>query len=319
MHRDEKYLARILFQQKVYQSIGNAFQALFWDVKSKEDNNFQRVRPYGNIGDRGNDGFSPSTGEYYQVYAPEELSIKEADAITKLNEDFEKLHKFWDQFSKIKTFYYVLNDKYKGIGPNLSTALLDLHKKNPGIEFKPFLTKELEDSFLGLNDDNIFSIIGLPPSPDKIETIDFSILTEVINHIFSNQKPYKLQEKLSNTEFFEKIQFNNLSEIVASLLNTANYQSGLIEEYFSLNSTFTKSELRNLLVETYQSGLQLYQAGNIENKNDLVFFHILESIGGELVKQKPEQEKNIQDAILVLMSYYFESCDIFETPMEEKE
>lgn len=319
MHRDEKYLARIQFQNKIYQNTGNAFQSLFWDVKSREDSNFQRVKPCGNIGDRGNDGFNPSTGEYYQVYAPEELSIKEAEAIKKLNDDFEKLKGFWNQFSKIKTFYYVLNDKYRGIGPDLNTALLNLHKKNPEIEFKPFLTKELEDSFLRLNEDSIIAIIGLIPSPDNIETINFSILTEVINHLFKNQKPYKLQENLSSIEFNEKIKFNNLNERISALLNTANYQSGSIDEYFSLNSTFTKSELRNLLVEKYQSGLQLYQANNIENKNDHVFFHILESIGSEIVKQKTEQAKTIQDAILVLMSYYFETCDIFETPMERKE
>ncbi|MBZ4231317.1 hypothetical protein LAN31_22090, partial [Mycobacterium tuberculosis] len=34
---------------------------------------FERVKPHGNIGDRGNDGWVCGVGVYYQVYAPEDL------------------------------------------------------------------------------------------------------------------------------------------------------------------------------------------------------------------------------------------------------
>ena len=44
-----------------------------------------------------------------------------------------------------------------------------------------------------------------------------------------------------------------------------------------------------------------------ENKSDLIFFYILEHA-------YDNKTADIQQAILVLMAYYFESCDIFEEP-----
>jgi len=41
--------------------------------------------------------------------------------------------------------------------------------------------------------------------------------------------------------------------------------------------------------------------------NNLIFFDVLNSV-------VPDNSKRTQDAALVLMAYFFESCDIFEDP-----
>ncbi|MCT7023062.1 hypothetical protein M1743_23715, partial [Salmonella enterica subsp. enterica serovar Saintpaul] len=74
---------------------------------------FQQVKPYGNIGDRKNDGFIKGQGVYYQVYAPEDASNNVLAAVNKIKDDFEGLRDYWHDICPIKKYYFVLNDKYK--------------------------------------------------------------------------------------------------------------------------------------------------------------------------------------------------------------
>jgi hypothetical protein len=109
----------------------------------------------------------------------------------------------------------------------------------------------------------------------------------------------------TSPDFEKKIVFNKLSEAVASLLRFGDYQKHIIEDYFKLNSDYAKSTLRNIFSILYTEGINIASEG--KEKSDLVFFYILN-------KACPKSNKPIQDAALVLMAYYFEYCDIFETP-----
>ena len=54
---------------------------------------FMACRPWGNRGDRKNDGFLKSERRLFQVYAPNEMT--EAKAIAKIQEDFEGAKAYW--------------------------------------------------------------------------------------------------------------------------------------------------------------------------------------------------------------------------------
>lgn len=59
------------FKLKIYQATGEEFQRLFNSVMTAYYGvNYQSVRPWGNKGDGGNDGFLANKGHYFQVYAP---------------------------------------------------------------------------------------------------------------------------------------------------------------------------------------------------------------------------------------------------------
>ena len=95
MTKDERYIATLQFQNKVLKSSGNSYEELFTCVMQQANPYFTQVKPQGSWGDKKNDGFDPTTGTYYQVYAPENLSTTEKKAIAKLNEDFNGLKAFW--------------------------------------------------------------------------------------------------------------------------------------------------------------------------------------------------------------------------------
>jgi len=271
---------------------------------------FKPIKPQGNLGDRKNDGYVPSQGHYYQVFAPEDINTSKSDAVSKLKKDFAGLMKYWEDICPVKSFSYVMNDKYQGSFPTIEKDLADIKKANNLDGCDAFLAKDLEDVLFGLPDDEIVSIVGFIPNPESITNLEYSVVDEIITHISKNKAPVTRQSALNAPDFSIKIQFNGLSQHVANLLNTASYQVGSVDEYFSMNSEFTKQEIRDNLAGIYESNhnnLGYEEDGASVNIADIIFFNILETI-------TDSGNATAQEAALVLMAYFFEACDIFEEP-----
>lgn len=156
---DKKYLS-LQFWKKVHEKNGSEFQSLFSDVMQKAHaDDFKKVKPYGKLGDGGNDGYMPSKGVYYQVYAPENPVEKSSDAAKKMVDDFNKLKSSgWDEISKIKEYNFVFNDKNNGLDIVIESARAQLGRENPDITFKIFLPHELEGTFLSLDDTQLTAL-----------------------------------------------------------------------------------------------------------------------------------------------------------------
>ena len=308
MQDTEKYIARLMFQIKVHASEGNTFEALFTAVMGYHNTNFSPVKPQGPIGDRKNDGFDQTTGVYYQVYAPEDPSNSISDAIKKLKTDFEGLKNYWDSICKIREYHFVFNDKYKGPYPTLFPELQAIQNGHSLVASKPFLAKELEHILFQLAPDQIFMVIGPIPKVEDLRHVQIASIGGVIQYLLNNKKSYSLQQVLSAPDFQEKIEFNGLSDTrVAPLLHTASFQNSVVDDYFSAQSLGMKQDVRNIFRKLYEEGVEKFKDETSENKSDLIFFYILEHA-------YDNKTADIQQAILVLMAYYFESCDIFEEP-----
>jgi hypothetical protein len=169
--------ARNMFRLLVYRSDGQAYEDLFVAVMRLSDPDFEPVRPYGNVGDRKNDGFNPKTGTYFQVYAPQEYIGSEKAAFSKLEEDLAGLVAFWNPIFPVKTFHFVLNDKYRSVGPPMRTLMEQLKAKYRLSEASVFLAQHLERATFELKDDEIISIVGHVPDIDAGEFLFLSGFT----------------------------------------------------------------------------------------------------------------------------------------------
>ncbi|MBP6945510.1 hypothetical protein KBD61_03200 [Patescibacteria group bacterium] len=114
MNLQKRDIARNKFKLEIYQSKGSAYQDFFTRIMTKAFPDFLCVKTQGSKGDEKNDGFIPSRGVYYQVYAPENPFERVTDAIEKCQKDFTGLMKRWHLETPIKEFYFAFNDEYRG-------------------------------------------------------------------------------------------------------------------------------------------------------------------------------------------------------------
>jgi hypothetical protein len=146
----DKYYLLIQFQNQILLKYGTEFQEFFEKIFKKVYPNFRPIKPY--QGDGGNDGYIKDAGIYYQVYAPKVPKINERKAAKKLQDDFHKLEKEWNDISSINEYVFVYNDKYDGSIQLLEAAVTKLNSTNPTIDFKLYLASDLEQDFFLLNE-----------------------------------------------------------------------------------------------------------------------------------------------------------------------
>ena len=279
------------------------------------DRNFVPIQPYGNVGDRKNDGYIPATGTYFQVYAPHDPTGQSpTKAAAKAAQDFAGLVGYWDRTTPIQIFRFVYNDAYRGSTPPLEQALGRIRKEH-AIDARVFLAKDLEEEALQLPEDSLADIVNAPiPRPDLWPTVDFGILREVVTHVLTRKEPLSTASLLNVPDFEGKIQFNGLTHHVATMLRVGSYQNEAIADYFSSNATFARQQLRDHLAALYLEARRKISTtvAQVQDIGDLVFFELLTSLTPARLPQA--QHTSAQEAAIVVMAYYFEACDVFEDP-----
>jgi len=298
MKTEEITLARIFFENKIRRSDGNAFEDLFTQIMNYAEPEFEQIDPWGNIGDRKNDGFIRSKGIFYQVFAPKDIKKSYPDAISKLKTDFTGLLKHW---SPINEFYFVINDKYDGVHADANQTIADIVKSYSLIKGKILTAKDLERIVFQLPDDQIIKIVSYLPNLDQISNLDFSVLTQVVGFIMK----LPVKKGLGIVKFPDwdkKIVFNNISQETKQYLDTASFNLGALNEFLA-NESFLAEELQKKLIGLYEELKSSYNG-------DSLFWEIIN-------KCTPKNEQAFLTPVLTIMAKYFESCDIFEEPLKE--
>ena len=316
--QDERFIARVLFVNRLLKANNHAFQQFFWSVmRAKYNQDFIEIRPQGRRGDGGNDGYLPAEGHYFQVYGPIDPQEKVTAAAEKLVEDFEKLKGSWHLVTPIREYSFVFNDKYEGTFTKIAQALGEIEKANPSVRCRPFTAGNLEDTFISLPPDQITGVLGtLLPDPTKISQVDYGVLKDVVTHIMTSPAKATPTRFGDLPELGEKIRLNNLSSTWADLIRKGARQSGHVDKYFSKNSTFMKQALRDHLVEIYR---QVRDAGRFQStlpvgisREDLIFDDYRQRLLPASATIATEA------AVEILIGYYFEACDIFD-PRADKD
>lgn len=292
-------LQRAYYEQKFENAFlrakGDAFQDFFEKLMGfayKAD--FMACRPWGNRGDRKNDGFLKSERRLFQVYAPNEMS--EAKAIQKIQEDFEGAKKHWgEHFDK----WVFAHNAVDGIPPHVQTVLLDFEKANPGIMLEPWGLDEFRLVFRKLSLDDLQSWFGLAaPSDETKMRLGFSDLKVVLETIADRAVPPS--QDVEDVPM-GKIEANALSEGVATLLKAGMAKAPLVESFFR---QWHDEELGERIAESFKA--KYLELRSVFRPNDL-FAEIQAWAGGD-GRGSPEHEL----AVLTMIAYYFERCDIFE-------
>jgi hypothetical protein len=219
---EQVLFARVMFKNRIYQSNGQRYQDLFVDVMTRRNVGFIAVKPQGRRGDQGNDGFIPSDGRYFQVHAPEDPKDKATEAAKKARDDFAKLKVNWEHDDPVLDYRFVFNDKYQGAFPDILHALAELKETHKLRAAMPFLAADLEREFMQLPPPEMHAVLGtVIPRPEFIQDIDYAALTEVLQHLVTNQRAIPADGVPTVPDYDKKIHFNAIDR-AASLLRVGN-------------------------------------------------------------------------------------------------
>lgn len=286
------------FRIAFLESKGDEFQRLFERLMSKvHPNDFTACRPWGNVGDRKNDGYLPSARILYQSYAPNELTATEA--IKKINEDFDGAKEHWEDYFDEWTFVHNAPDGR--LGPHIIEALAKLRKDNPLIRIGHCGYEEMLAKFRQLSLQDLESWFGLSLTMEANVNLGFGDLYAVLNHI--NITPVPTASEVKDVSR-GKIEANLLSQAVADFLKIGMQKSPLVAQFFN-----------NWKNPTY--GEQIAQAfkGEYVALRDQVpplhpdeTFGRLEAWAGGTANTTPAHKA----AVLAVMAYLFDKCEIFE-------
>jgi hypothetical protein len=287
------------FENAFLRAKGNAFQDFFERLMGyayKAD--FMPCRPWGNRGDRKNDGFLKSERRLFQVYAPNEMG--ETKAIWKIRDDFKGATQHWgEHFDK----WVFAHNAVDGIPPHVQKVLLDFERENPSITVEPWGMEEFRLVFRKLSLDDMQSWFGLAaPSDETKMKLGFSDLQVVLETIANRAVPTSQEVK---DVPMGKIEANALSDSIATLLKAGMSKAPLVESFFRQWHDEMFGERISDAFKAKYSELR-----NVFRPND-IFAEICAWAGGD-GRRSPEQEL----AVLTIIAYYFERCDIFEEPQK---
>jgi len=231
---DKNYL-RFQFRDRIYRSNGSEFQSFFEEVMRKAFSDFKKIKPSGKEGDGGNDGYVPSKGIYYQVYAPIKPEESDSDAASKLKKDFEKkLKEKWESILDIKKYYFAFNDKYLGTTIKIKKALSELKEKNKNIKFNSFTAQDLEDVFFTLKEEQILSL-GFDVDSTKALKVVRDYLEKLEIDLDRDNTTFVIRTLENIKEIAEALSNNDLSlelDILEARTLHKTEQIALAKEYY---------------------------------------------------------------------------------------
>lgn len=284
------------FKNAFLKAKGNAFQTFFNELMERVyKGDYMPCRPWGNRGDRKNDGFLKSERRLFQVYAPNEMSEKKA--IDKIEEDFAGAKDFWGKHFDRWTF---VHNAYDGIPPHVQKKMLELEEANPGIKLDPWGLEELIDIFRRLTKEDLESWFGYAPNRQAKIRMGFEEIRVILESISSRKPDFSMPVKQVPPK---KIEANQLSDGIATLLKEGMTKSSLVDDFFD------KWYDPNFGERTAAAFREKYKMLS-ENMTPNEIFYELQTWVGDSERGTTEHEM----AVLTVIAYYFESCDIFKEP-----
>ena len=288
------------FENTFLREKGKAFEGFFSRVMAHGfPGDFEPVRPYGPKGDLKCDGFRTSDGTVFQSYAPD--STKLADLLAKIAEDFECARVHWG--ANMKRWEFVHNDA-RGLPAEAVRKLDSLRAAHPAIEIAAFGEAEMRAVVMRLALHQLEDLFGVVPSQRTLERLDFASLQPVLIAI---QRRDPGAEPPLAAPSATKLQYNSLSPDAAALLRQGRRRETLVQDFFD---AWPDPSFGEDVAEAFRVR---YQALRVVGLSPDQIFGELQVFAGGM-----EGEPSHQGAVLAVLSYFFERCDIFEDVVQDR-
>jgi len=286
-------------------SSGEHFQRLFNELMSRFHSGFVPVQPWGNLGDRGNDGYIHNELRFFQLHAPSGTSPTSKTSSEKAKNDFSKL---LAAYSGLKHYHFVLNDRFQGIPSPVVLAHESISQSNSQLEeCFPIGCHDLRGRFEKLDQAKQILIVGDLPSKIPHE-LDLTVLGSLLRDLAdADDDDIALGRIDLPAEFDIKADFNGFSDDVKLQLQHYARRSHVVDKMLaSRDSTWVQ-----VISEEVSSR---YKSLSNENVSDVKLLKLAELLIPQVAKSHPHTLKAYRESAYLVIAKYFEACDVFENP-----
>lgn len=289
-----------VFERDFLKKTANQFQDFFAEIMEKcHPGDFIRTRPWGTQGDRKNDGYLKSERTLFQVYAPN--AMREEETLTKIDEDYWGALPYWQAYFNMWIFAH---NARNGLGPGVERRLLDLDLGHTSVRVRPWGFEELRQRTFRLKQTDLASLLGPVPSRQDVIDVKFQDLELVLLAIAQQPVPPNPDLRPVSPR---KLAANGLSSWVHILLSAGMVSSVRVKQFFT---QYHDPTLGDRVVQAFQKE---YEALRDSGQSPDAIFVELQTLATGAPPASPQR----QAAVLSVLAYLFEECDIFERPREE--
>lgn len=178
--------------------------------------------------------------------------------------------------------------------------LLDFEAANPGITLEPWGLEELRLIFRRLSTDDLAAWFGPAPTEDTKARLGFKdiqiVLESLVGKAATSASPIKDVPP-------GKIEANDLSEAVTVFIKNGMVKAPLVSAFFE---TWHDETLGERLAVAFRTEYERLRGAMHPNR---IFSELQTWVGGDQIGTAEHQM-----AVLTVLAYYFERCDILEEP-----
>jgi hypothetical protein len=290
--------AKVIFTAQFSELHTNAFQGFFQTLMQYRNPSFLPVRPHGRMGDQGSDGLCVNGHKLYACYAPQ--SPNDAETTSKFRSDLASaLRQRPGQFS---TFVFVHNDRL-GMHPRIASEIVRARAQHPGITFEQMGKIAIWREFMRLE---LFEAEDMLGQEIKVEELVYGIgladLEPLLSHLGRTRGDR--QWVLAHAIPQRKIEFNEFgADVREFLIHGLRFVRQVADYYELYKDILVRDETAAAFRERYQ------ELQSADLSPDEIFQELFVYVAGNRLP-----DPATLTSVYTILSYFFQSCDIFEEP-----
>ncbi|KFA88870.1 ABC-three component system protein [Archangium violaceum] len=301
MTSEQRYWWRIALELKLRKCSGDAFQDFFSVMMGKvHGTDFVRVRAYGRRGDKGCDGYVQSSGQVFQCYGALNGDSGKVDyLIGKMEDDYQKAVVAIPSLMKE---WHMVHNIVDGL-PIEAVEKLDVIKKSDPARHFGFIGIEgFEQRIFGLMESDIEDLLGVVATAKDAQNVQATEIRELVAHIASSSDTVDFDSANIKPVPPNKLVFNKLPNHWRNFIAGGWPNAGVVKSYLDRHPDPLMGER---VAQIFRVRYQYLKAQNL-NPGAIMssLFEMVTGTGSVL----PERMVAAQ----ALLSFLFESCDIFE-------
>lgn len=302
MNVSPDYRIVVNLELKLRQSAGDEFQDFFSKVmQKKHGDDFVRVRPFGQKGDKGCDGYLQSCGAVYQCYGALNGDKGKVDyLIGKMADDFAAAKTKLGAFMK---GWYMVQNLVDGLPIDAVQAMDELKKANPALEFGFVGLETFSRIIANLPDHQIEELLGPTATNEDAQDLQVPALRDLIKGIVeaASAKSSPTVAPIQAVPV-DKLDANGLPVHWRQLVASGWQNAHLVGAYFDRHPDPMTGETVAFM---FKGRYEYLKAQNLPSASIMDSLYIFITGVGTVAPVR-------QVAAQALLAYLFESCDIFE-------